>query len=100
MALEEFERALRQEGQTRRFSRPEGSVSKLATYRDGWRILNTIVTLFRIERPVLFFGAIFLANEYGIRMHDLGQAVAYGLGGAFASISGLALCKAALARFS
>ncbi|ARS25999.1 glycosyltransferase family 2 protein [Sphingomonas sp. KC8] len=39
-------------------ARPEGSMSKLSTYRDGWRILKTIGTLFRIERPVLFFGAI------------------------------------------
>ncbi|WP_076073351.1 glycosyltransferase family 2 protein [Sphingomonas montana] len=39
-------------------ARPEGSESKLATYRDGWRILSTILTLFRIERPVLFFGGI------------------------------------------
>ncbi|WP_374145773.1 glycosyltransferase family 2 protein [Sphingomonas sp. 28-63-12] len=40
------------------FARPEGSVSKLSTYRDGWRILRMIVTLYRIERPMLFFGAI------------------------------------------
>ncbi|MCI4589643.1 glycosyltransferase family 2 protein [Sphingobium sp. BYY-5] len=39
-------------------ARPEGSVSKLSTYRDGWRILRTIFTLYRIERPVLFFGVI------------------------------------------
>ncbi|OAN67156.1 glycosyltransferase family 2 protein [Sphingomonas sp. TDK1] len=39
-------------------ARPEGSTSKLSTYRDGWRILRTIVNLFRIERPVLFFGAL------------------------------------------
>ncbi|KQX20352.1 MULTISPECIES: glycosyltransferase family 2 protein [unclassified Sphingomonas] len=39
-------------------ARPEGSASKLSTYRDGWRILWTIGTLFRIEKPVLFFGAI------------------------------------------
>ncbi|WP_037446438.1 glycosyltransferase family 2 protein [Sphingobium chlorophenolicum] len=39
-------------------ARPEGSVSKLSTYRDGWRILRTILTLYRIERPVLFFGII------------------------------------------
>ncbi|MHA6766828.1 glycosyltransferase family 2 protein [Sphingobium ummariense] len=39
-------------------ARPEGSVSKLSTYRDGWRILRTIITLYRIERPVLFFGII------------------------------------------
>ncbi|MDR6787226.1 glycosyltransferase involved in cell wall biosynthesis [Sphingomonas sp. BE138] len=40
------------------FARPEGSVSKLSTYRDGWRILGTIVTLYRIERPLWFFGGI------------------------------------------
>ena len=39
-------------------ARPEGSESKLSTYGDGWRILNTIVTLYRIERPVLFYGSI------------------------------------------
>src|SRR5207237_7217634 len=39
-------------------ARPEGSHSKLSTYGDGWKILKTIVTLYRIERPVLFYGAI------------------------------------------
>jgi glycosyltransferase involved in cell wall biosynthesis len=39
-------------------ARPEGSQSKLSTFRDGWRILTTIVTLYRVERPVLFFGMI------------------------------------------
>jgi glycosyltransferase involved in cell wall biosynthesis len=40
------------------FARPAGSASKLSTYGDGWRILRTIVTLYRIERPLLFFGMI------------------------------------------
>ena len=40
------------------FARPEGSASKLSTYGDGWRIATTIATLYRIERPLLFFGAI------------------------------------------
>ncbi len=44
--------------ETRYFARPEGSTSKLNTYGDGWRILRTIATLYRIERPLLFFGAI------------------------------------------
>jgi len=39
-------------------ARPEGSHSKLSTFSDGWRILKTIVTLYRIERPVLFYGSI------------------------------------------
>jgi glycosyltransferase involved in cell wall biosynthesis len=44
-------------------ARPEGSQSKLSTYRDGWRIMRTILHLFRIERPVLFYGSfgLFLA---------------------------------------
>ena len=39
-------------------ARPEGSASKLSTWRDGWRILRTIGTLYRVERPVLFYGGI------------------------------------------
>jgi glycosyltransferase involved in cell wall biosynthesis len=44
------------EVETRYFARPEGSHSKLSTYRDGFRIAYTIATLYRIERPMLFFG--------------------------------------------
>jgi glycosyltransferase involved in cell wall biosynthesis len=39
-------------------ARPEGSESKLSTYRDGWRILKTIAVLYRVERPVLFYGSV------------------------------------------
>jgi glycosyltransferase involved in cell wall biosynthesis len=46
------------EVETRYGARPEGSESKLSTYGDGWRILKTIATLYRVERPVLFFGSI------------------------------------------
>ena len=46
------------EVETRYFARPEGSASKLSTYGDGLRILRTIVTLYRYERPMLFFGWI------------------------------------------
>lgn len=35
--------------------RPEGSASKLRTYSDGIRILRTIVTLIKNERPLYFF---------------------------------------------
>ncbi len=37
--------------------RPAGSTSKLNTYRDGFRILRTIVTLVQRERPLMFFSA-------------------------------------------
>ena len=40
--------------------RPAGSVSKLNTYRDGIRILRTIVMLVKEERPLAFFGSICL----------------------------------------
>jgi glycosyltransferase involved in cell wall biosynthesis len=48
---------------TRYGARPEGSHSKLSTWRDGWRIMKTILHLYRIERPTLFYGffATFLA---------------------------------------
>jgi glycosyltransferase involved in cell wall biosynthesis len=39
-------------------SRPAGSNSKLSTFRDGVRILLTIITLLKEERPLMFFGAI------------------------------------------
>ena len=39
-------------------ARPEGSQSKLSTVSDGGRILKTIVTLYRVERPTLFYGGI------------------------------------------
>lgn len=44
-------------------ARPEGSVSKLSTYRDGWRILKTIGRIYISERPLQFFSicAFFLA---------------------------------------
>jgi glycosyltransferase involved in cell wall biosynthesis len=48
------------EVETRYKERPEGSVSKLSTYRDGIRILFTIAGLTRRERPLVFYGLIFL----------------------------------------
>ena len=43
--------------------RPEGSVSKLNTFSDGFKVLRTIVTLFKEYRPMRFFGwlAVLLA---------------------------------------
>lgn len=46
------------------FARPEGSFSKLNTWGDGFRILGTILKLYRSEKPLRFFGtlAIMLAS--------------------------------------
>jgi glycosyltransferase involved in cell wall biosynthesis len=46
------------EVETPYYARPEGSASKLNTWRDGFRILWTIVKLYRSERPLHFFSAI------------------------------------------
>jgi glycosyltransferase involved in cell wall biosynthesis len=40
------------------FARPQGSASKLSTWRDGLRILRMIVDLYRSERPLTFFSGL------------------------------------------
>jgi glycosyltransferase involved in cell wall biosynthesis len=39
-------------------ARPTGSKSKIRLWKDGFRILNEILTLFRDHRPLAFFGAL------------------------------------------
>lgn len=46
--------------QTAYKDRPQGSDSKLNTYRDGFRILRTIFLLIKEERPLSFFGFLSL----------------------------------------
>jgi glycosyltransferase involved in cell wall biosynthesis len=46
------------EVQTPYRDRPPGSQSKLRTFRDGWRILRTILFLVKEERPLQFFSAV------------------------------------------
>ena len=51
------------------YARPEGSSSKLKTWRDGVKILGTIVKLYRTERPLGFFsllGVSFALTSVGI----------------------------------
>ena len=40
--------------------RPEGSVSKLNTYKDGFKVLKTIAVLFKEYKPMSFFGIVSL----------------------------------------
>ena len=49
---------------TRYKERPVGSVSKLNTWRDGFRILSTIGYLVREERPLVFFSFFFAAASF------------------------------------
>jgi glycosyltransferase involved in cell wall biosynthesis len=58
-------------------ARPEGSESKLSTFRDGWRILKTILTLYRIERPVLFYGTIGLLLMLGAVILSVPLVITY-----------------------
>jgi hypothetical protein len=46
---------------TRYKERKEGTASKLRTFRDGWRIVGTILALVKGERPLAFFTAVFAA---------------------------------------
>jgi hypothetical protein len=46
------------EVETPYYARPEGSFSKLNTWRDGFRILGTMLNLYRAEKPLRFFGAM------------------------------------------
>jgi glycosyltransferase involved in cell wall biosynthesis len=43
------------------YARPRGSASKLATWSDGFRILWTVLKLYRAERPLSLFGAFGVA---------------------------------------
>lgn len=59
------------EVRTRYKERPDGSVSKLSTWRDGMRILRTILLLVQRERPLAFFsiiGAVLAAAAVGIAL--------------------------------
>ena len=41
-------------------ARPEGSVSKLNSYKDGFKILMRIIVLLKQVRPLLLFGCLFI----------------------------------------
>jgi len=89
--------------------RPAGSTSKLSTYRDGWRILQTIGRLVLSEKPLQFFGwlaitlmlasvalatpIIYEFQQTGLvrRFPTLGLVTALMLCGVVSSVTGLIL---------
>ena len=97
-------------------ARPEGSASKLSTYRDGWRILKTIGRLVVSEKPLQFFGllgaalalvAVLLAAPILIeyehtgfvrRFPTLGLVTALVVCGGISFVTGLILQAITLAR--
>ena len=67
---------------TRYRDRPAGSASKLRTFRDGMRILRTIVVLVKEERPLQFFslcGLLLLLLGVGIGVPVVLEFLATGL---------------------
>ena len=64
------------------YARPQGSASKLNTWRDGFRILLTIVNLYRAERPLLFFtciGTVLAAVSIGLAIPVIATFLETGL---------------------
>jgi glycosyltransferase involved in cell wall biosynthesis len=57
--------------------RPPGSMSKLRTFRDGWRILLTITNLMRNERPLMFFSLVGLVIALAAVILAVPVVVAY-----------------------
>ena len=63
-------------------ARPEGSISKLSTYRDGFRILSAILKLYISERPFQFFSLIsvfFIAISIGLSIPIFNDYIKMGL---------------------
>jgi glycosyltransferase involved in cell wall biosynthesis len=62
--------------------RPRGSTSKLNTWRDGFRILRTIINLVKGERPLAFFsacGAVLMLLAFGLFLPVLLEYLRTGL---------------------
>ncbi len=82
------------------FARPQGSYSKLSTYKDGLRILRTIIMLMKDERPLMFFSliafALFLAGA-GAIVPIISEYMASGLVPRFPTliaVTGVFICSA------
>lgn len=62
--------------------RPEGSESKLNTYKDGYKVLMTIFRLFKNYRPMQFFGLLsmlMLLISFGATIPVIGEYMETGL---------------------
>ncbi len=67
-------------------TRPEDSASKLRTIRDGLRILNTLFTLLREEKPLTFFGIVSIILAVAALAVGAGEAAACFRSGAVPSL--------------
>ena len=85
--------------------RPAGSVSKLNTYSDGFKVLRTIARLFRSYRPLAFFGiiaAVLVALALGFFLPVLATYIRTGLVKRFPTliVCGFAIIAAIQSLFS
>ena len=85
--------------------RPAGSVSKLNTYSDGFKVLRTIARLFRSYRPLAFFGiiaAVLVALALGFFLPVLAAYIRTGLVKRFPTliVCGFAIIAAIQSLFS
>jgi glycosyltransferase involved in cell wall biosynthesis len=94
MTIKALERGFRlSEKPARLRDRPRGSHSKLRKFRDGWRILATILALLRDYRPLpTFAGPGLLAVALGLILGvGSGLPALVALGGVFAILAGVVL---------
>ncbi|MGV2288031.1 glycosyltransferase family 2 protein [Trinickia sp. YCB016] len=82
------------EVQTQYKSRPDGSESKLNTYRDGLRILLTILKLFKLEKPLMFFSLGFFVCALSSILLALPLAATYVQTGTVPRLPTALLCAA------
>ena len=85
--------------------RPEGSFSKLSTFRDGFRDLKTIAVLFKDYRPLLVFwslACLLAVISLGLFLPVLGEYMSSGLVPRFPSliVSGFCMLAALLSFIS
>ena len=85
--------------------RPEGSFSKLSTFRDGFRVLRTIAVLFKDYRPLLVFwtlACLLAVFSLGLFLPVLGEYMSSGLVPRFPSliVSGFCMLAALLSLVS
>ncbi|EDN70270.1 glycosyltransferase [Beggiatoa sp. PS] len=70
------------EVETLYFERVEGTTSKLRTYKDGFKILLTILSLFKEIRPFAFFGflaILFVSTSIGLMIPSFFEFLETGL---------------------
>lgn len=85
--------------------RPEGSFSKLSTFRDGFRVLRTIAVLFKDYHPLLVFwtlACLLAVFSLGLFLPVLGEYMSSGLVPRFPSliVSGFCMLAALLSFVS